>query len=675
MITNSETGQHALYKIQSHQDIPMTQPPKSLDALSISHRFLEIANRFSSMDPLLEAFVAEIKSFTGCEAVGVRVLDEQGNIPYKAYTGFCSEFYELEKKLSVQLDKCVCIDVITGNRNASTLKFYSEYGSFSIGSIKRHRATHPPIVSSGGEKKMRGNCPAFGYDSLTMIPILYGDRILGLIHIADSRPDMVPPDKLGILEKVAMQLGVALSRVLMEQEVLNYQNTLETRVFEKTNELHQLNSQLSNELEEKGCITNALLASEEKYRSLFNSITEGVVVSEIICDQSGKAIDFRYLMVNPSFEKMAGLKATDVIGKTSRELMLDIEQSRLDHFGEVAFTGKTVSFEEFISRLDKWFAMTAFQVTTGKFAILFTDITETKNLQTHLEDLVKQRNSQLKDAYDSLVVEIAQRREEQRLLNEALNRELVLHENLKKEMTKRIEFTRALVHELKTPLTPILASSDMLLNAAPDGPVKRLASQIYKGAVNLNTRTNELFDLTRGELGILELRKQMIYPGKLVKEVAVIFRPVADKKQIQLTIKINKHLPRMIADKQRLHQVLVNLVDNAIKYTPENGKVTISAIFDSQNMVFEVRDTGSGISPADQSKLFKPYTRLPKNRSQFGGTGLGLGLAISKIFVELHGGTITIQSQAGKGSVFTVSLPIKPGVEIAKGERDESSNN
>jgi signal transduction histidine kinase/GAF domain-containing protein len=672
MITNTETGQHALYKIQSHQDMPITQPLKSLDALSISHRFLEIANRFSSMDPLLEAFVTEIKAFTGCDAVGVRVLDEQGNIPYKAYTGFCREFYELENKLSLKLDKCVCIDVITGNRNTSTSEYYSEYGSFSIGSIKRHKTTHSPLVPIGG-KKMRGNCPAFGYDTLTMIPIFYGVRVLGLIHIADSRPDMVPPEKLGILEKIALQLGVALSRVLMEQEVLNSQATLETKVFEKTNELQQLNSQLSNELEEKRRITNALLASEEKYRSLFNTITEGVIVGEIIYDQSGKAIDFRYLMINPAFEKMARLKATDVISGTSRELLLDLEQNRLNLFGEVALTGKTASFEEFISRLDKWFAITAFKVTTGKFAVLFTDITEIKNLHIHLEDLVKQRNSQLKDAYDILVVEIAQRREEQRLLNEALNRELVLHERLKKEMTKRIEFTRALVHELKTPLTPVLASSDMLLNISPDGPIKRLASQIYTGAVNLNTRTNELFDLTRGELGILELRKQMIYPGKLVKELAVMFRPVADKKQIRLTTEITKHLPRVIADKQRLHQVLANLVDNAIKYTPENGKVAIVAIFDSQNIVFKVRDTGPGISPADQSELFKPYSRLPKNRSHFGGTGLGLGLAISKIFVKLHGGTITVQSQAGKGSVFTVSLPIKPGVEMVKGERDEST--
>jgi signal transduction histidine kinase len=142
-----------------------------------------------------------------------------------------------------------------------------------------------------------------------------------------------------------------------------------------------------------------------------------------------------------------------------------------------------------------------------------------------------------------------------------------------------------------------------------------------------------------------------------------------------LTAEISKQLPRVIADKQRLHQVLVNLVDNAIKYTPENGNVVIAAFIDAQSVVFEVRDTGFGISPLDQSKLFEPYTRLPRNRSTFGGTGLGLGLAISKVFVELHGGTLTVQSQLGKGSVFRVSLPIKPSVGMVKGERDESINN
>ena len=300
------------------------------------------------MDPLLETFIAEIKSFTGCEAVGVRVLDEQGNIPYKAYTGFCSELYELEKNLSVKLDKCVCIDVITGNRNASTLEYYSEYGSFSIGSIKRHRATHPPLVPIG-RKQMRGNCTAFGYDSLTMIPILYGDHVLGLIHIADSRPDMVPPDKLGILEKVAMQLGVALSRVLMEQEVLNYQNTLETKVFEKTNELQQLNSQLNKELEEKRRITNALLASEKRVQSLINSYInaqdeEREWLSLEIHDrvvQPMSAVFHQLQSVAPKCSRKPLIRqgvdraielADEVINET-RNMMKELHPSTLDRYG------------------------------------------------------------------------------------------------------------------------------------------------------------------------------------------------------------------------------------------------------------------------------------------------------------------------------------------------------
>jgi hypothetical protein len=156
-------------------------------SLESSLRFLEIANRCSRVAPLLKAFVAEVRSLTGCEAVGIRILEEGGDIPYEAYDGFSREFYDLENRLSIWRDQCMCINIVKGDIDPK-FSFYTRGGSFYINQLDQFFCT----LSSEERGKLRGTCREFGYQSMALVPIRLGDKILGMIHTPDPRKDLMP---------------------------------------------------------------------------------------------------------------------------------------------------------------------------------------------------------------------------------------------------------------------------------------------------------------------------------------------------------------------------------------------------------------------------------------------------------------------------------------------------
>jgi signal transduction histidine kinase len=209
------------------------------EALQMSHEFLKIANQHSIMNPLLHEFVEKIKGYADCEAVGIRLLDHEGNIPYEAYEGFPREFYESESPLSIKSDRCMCIYVIKGETDP-TLPFFTGYGSFLMNGTTRFLAT----VSEEEKGQTRNVCNEFGYESVGLIPIRVGARILGLIQLADSREDRVPLELVELLEKVAMQLGTALQRIWAEDELRRYQEHLEDIVQERTADLKNTQEEL-----------------------------------------------------------------------------------------------------------------------------------------------------------------------------------------------------------------------------------------------------------------------------------------------------------------------------------------------------------------------------------------------------------------------------------------------
>ena len=163
-------------------------------------------------------------------------------------------------------------------------------------------------------------------------------------------------------------------------------------------------------------------------------------------------------------------------------------------------------------------------------------------------------------------------------------------------------------------------------------------------------------DLARMRVKDFQLQLETLDIKPVLQEVVAQFSTIVQGKGQSVDLKLPSSLPVTKADRQRIEQILFNLLTNASKFTPSNGHIVVKARRDEANLVVEVQDSGPGITPEEVARLFKPYDRIEADRQRF--PGLGLGLALSKHLVELHGGQIWVQSEVGKGSTFAFSLPL-----------------
>jgi signal transduction histidine kinase len=237
--------------------------------------------------------------------------------------------------------------------------------------------------------------------------------------------------------------------------------------------------------------------------------------------------------------------------------------------------------------------------------------------------------------------------------------EKVLQQGLEMEIRKRSEYTRELVHELKTPITPIVSSSEILAEGIQQQPYAQLAQNIYRGALDMNDRLDDLVDIARGEVGALKLRNEPLNMVGVIAQMAREMSPLIESRRQSLALDLPPSLPDVIGDEVRMRQVLRNLISNATKYTGESGKITIRAVHADGNVVVQIQDTGRGIPPEQLQRVFEPYAKIADGILDR-QTGLGLGLKLSQTLVELHGGRIWVQSTKGKGSIFSFSLPVRP---------------
>lgn len=216
-------------------------------------------------------------------------------------------------------------------------------------------------------------------------------------------------------------------------------------------------------------------------------------------------------------------------------------------------------------------------------------------------------------------------------------------------------------HEMRTPLTPIRGYTDLLLD--PDGdpltPDQREYLQIIRtSALYLGLLIEDLLEFGRVEDNVTKLSLSAVRLPELVAEAVDLLRPAIERKRIRVNVALPSSLPAIEADRKRIAQVLVNLLSNAIKYTQCDGSVAVRAATLEDRVMLEVADTGVGLAPDQVQQLFTRFYRADNLLSHEAG-GAGLGLSIAHAFVVLHGGTITVQSQQGVGSVFRVTLPLR----------------
>ena len=225
---------------------------------------------------------------------------------------------------------------------------------------------------------------------------------------------------------------------------------------------------------------------------------------------------------------------------------------------------------------------------------------------------------------------------------------------------KRMEFISVTIHELKTSLTAIIASAELLsdeLQLDKKSVSGRLIQSIIRNAHSIDERLSRFSEMAKLLAGDLRLQLEPVEIGQVIHNVATRFYPRIRSRSQSLTVELPNSLPLVKADRQYLEEILLALVANASKFTPERGKIKVGARQDGESLVVQVSDTGVGIPAEEQERIFQPYYQI--NRDGEGKkTGSGLGLAITKSLVELHGGKTWLKSIVGQGSTFTFSLPI-----------------
>jgi len=230
-----------------------------------------------------------------------------------------------------------------------------------------------------------------------------------------------------------------------------------------------------------------------------------------------------------------------------------------------------------------------------------------------------------------------------------------LLEAVRGSLRAREEIVGVVYHDLRNPVAAVKMMSRPLLNAGnhEGDSAKENLSLIAEAAEQMDSLIRDLLDVTRLDVGQLQLAPEAMEPGQLLDEALRTLRPLVGDRQIELDVQIEKGLPKVQADSERLQQVISNLVGNAIKFTPSGGKITIAARRDETGVIFSVADTGRGIPEDQLPKVFDRYWQSTRTDRQ----GAGLGLAIAKGIIEGHGGEIWIDSKPGQGTRVEFSLP------------------
>ncbi len=222
------------------------------------------------------------------------------------------------------------------------------------------------------------------------------------------------------------------------------------------------------------------------------------------------------------------------------------------------------------------------------------------------------------------------------------------------------DFIANVSHDLKTPLTAIQGFAQAILDGTAQSPeaFKEAARVIYNEASRMYRLVLDLLTLARFEAGTADLVFEKVDVQDLLQETVRRFSPLAQKAGVTLQLE-ESPLPTLVADGERLTQALSNLLDNALKYTPSGGTIWVRGRVEGEHLLLEVQDTGKGIPPEEQERIFERFYRGNRSRSQNGEQSSGLGLPIVREIVRAHGGEVRVSSEPGKGSRFTLILPLQ----------------
>lgn len=479
---------------------------------------------------------------------------------------------------------------------------------------EEHARNNPALIS----EKIR---------AMLACPVILRGEVAGILYIDDFRPRQFSERQKSSLNLLAGLIGVAIDRF-------------------------------------------ALIRRIEELRFKCAHLIEATNDMVLITDSAGLVSVF-----NERATEILGYTRQDLTGIAIGSLIKDdsweLIQKELDK--KSVLTGYEVvvigfGFREFDARLNAIVLRDQDGNPSGSIFVL-KNLTEERDLMKALEDKTKA----LEELNENLEKKVMERTEE----FEKINRELERANQLKGR------FISNMSHELRTPLNSIIGFSDVLLERTfgdLSENQERYVKNIFSAGKHLLELINNVLDIAKIEAGKYEMVYETFPIGTIADEVINIMKPLAENKFIEIVVSIGEGISDVTADKVKLKQILYNLLSNAIKFTPEGGKIGITiameenidgrypwAIPGLEFVRFSVWDTGIGIGPEDKEKIFDEFEQADSTFSRKYG-GVGLGLALTKKLIELHGGNITLESTLGEGSTFSFLIPVTSPVEPTKPE-------
>jgi len=434
------------------------------------------------------------------------------------------------------------------------------------------------------------------------VPVKLGEQIFGVLDVQSDQLCAFDEQDLFILQTLADQTALAIQNARNFQAAQELARSLEQRVKERTADLQ------------------AALRQKEVQAVKTRAIVEGIADAVIVLDEQA-----RVTSANPAVESVLGLPLKTVLNVRLHDLVAQEEK------GEAADSALAI-FSAFVSSKQK--------IQQGAPLVECTFEMGEKVIAASFAPVARQEG-------DSLDIV-------------ALFRDVTRQARIDR---LKEEFISVAAHELKTPMTALQGYTELLLDeSVGEMPEiqKRFLEIIKTNVERLAELADDLLDRSRIEAGMVRLQVRELQLCELVDEVLTTFRAEAENKGLTLTMDVPSDLPSVWGDRARLVQLLTNLTSNACKYTPGGGKVGIMARQVNGQIQIDVMDTGIGISRLDQEQVFGRFFRAdnPLIR-EIGGTGLGLSIA--KSIVSLHGGEIWVDSELGRGSTFSFTLPLAQG--------------
>lgn len=468
--------------------------------------------------------------------------------------------------------------------------------------LKAHHEGHLVVIEDAyqdeGFASYRSFADLLGFRSVIYLPLVYQGKSAGVLSMYFQEARVFPEADRQVLLSVSSQLAVAIQLAAYVEDLQSARDALETQVQERTREL-------------------------EREKTFLSRIVTHVPAAVAFVDR-----DLRYQWANPAYTAMVGLPLAELVGKSLFDALAESEAQMRPLLQQAMETKELV--------LAPAFPLSAPE--SGEPLITFWDFTFVPV-----------------DADGVLLLAIEAT---ERVTREGMQREKIAQLKLTDRM--KDEFLSILSHELRTPLNAVMGFGSILEDELV-GPLNdqqhTYLSRMLAGADALLSLINDLLDMSRIQAGKFSLDPHAFPIARALQGVKDNLASLAEQRQHTLILEPTRDLPPVFADEQRVMQILINLVNNAIKFTPPGGRIRISARPDGAHLRVAVEDNGIGIAPDDLPKLFKPFSQLDMSDTRSAG-GTGLGLSITKALVEAHGGTIGVDSEPGKGSCFWFTLPL-----------------